>query len=225
MRNKQLIVFTGAALLVAGAIATAGLPKLPKLPGTSKETAAPAGGTGSQVSQEGLVQRYVQASTSFSTALRELALAYGLKDHAAKLDAEIAALQSGAVNDKDSLKKNSAVSSEAQAAVKERMDQGEKLTDEGKKHYNAAWQPYIEGYRISRTLPGEAQNFKNSAQTQIDSASMLEKAKVVSKLSAGMYLAGEAPGFLGRVSSGFAQLVSYAQKNDIAVPKDATSLL
>lgn len=225
MCNKQLMVLTGAVLLVGGSLASAGLPKLPKLPGTSKEAAAPAAGAGNQVSQEGLVQRYVQASTSFNTALRELALAYGLKDHAAKLDAEIAALQSGAVSDKDSLKKNSAVSSEAQAAVKERMDKGEQLTEEGKKHYNAAWQPYIDGYRISRTLPDEAQNFKTSAQAQIDSASMLEKTKVLSKLSAGMYLAGEAPGFLGRVSSGFAQLVSYAQKHDIAVPKDATSLL
>lgn len=222
MIDKKLIVLAGSMLLVAGSLSNAGLPKLPKLPGSSKETAAPAGGA---VSQEGLVQRYVQASTSFNTALRELALAYGLKEHAAKLDAEIAALQSGAVNDKDSLKKNSAVSSEAQAAVKERMDKGEQLSEEGKKHYAAAWQPYIEGYRISRTLPGEAQNFKSSAQSQIDSASMLEKTRVLSKLSAGMYLAGEAPGFLGRVSTGFGQLVSYAQKNDIAVPPDATSML
>ena len=221
MSNKPLIVLAASALLAASS-ANAGLPKLPKLPGAQKETAAPAGGA---VSQEGLVQRYVQASTSFNTALRELALAYGLKEHAAKLDAEIAALQSGAVNDKDSLKKNSAVSSEAQAAVKERMDQGEQLSEEGKKHYAAAWQPYIDGYRISRTLPAEAQNFKTSAQAQIDSASMLEKTRVLSKLSAGMYLAGEAPGFLGRVSTGFGQLVSYAQKNDIAVPKDATSML
>ncbi len=222
MRNKKLIVLLASSLLAAGSASGAGLPKLPKLPGLSKETAAPAS---SGTSQEGLVQRYVQASTSFNMALRELALAYGLKEHAAKLDAEITALQSGAVNDKDSLKKNTAVSSEAQAAVKERMDQNEQLTEEGRKHYAAAWQPYIEGYRLSRTLPDEASNFKASAQTQIDSASPLEKLKVVSKFSAGMFLAGEAPGFLGRVSTGFGQLVSYAQKNDIAVPKDATSML
>lgn len=222
MFDNKLVILAGSILLFTGAFAHAALPKLPKLPGTSKESAAPAGGT---VSQEGLVQRYTQASTSFNTALRELALAYGLKEHAAKLDAEIAALQSGAVNDKDSLKKNSAVSSEAQAAVKERMDQGEQLSEEGKKHYAAAWQPYIEGYRISRTLPDEARNFKSSAQAQIDSASPLEKLSVVSKFSAGMFLASEAPGFLGRVSTGFGQLVSYAQKNDIPVPKDATSML
>lgn len=225
MNHRQgILVFTAALFLGAGTLASAGLPKLPKLPGT-KLGDTPANPGASAASTDGLVQRYVQSSTSINTALRELALAYGLKEHAAKLDAEIAALQSGAVSDKDSLKKNSQVSSEAQAAVQERMDKGEALSEEGKKHYAAAWQPYILGVRTARTLPDEAKNFKSAAKAQMDSASLVEKAGVMSKLSAGTYLAGEVPGFISRATTGLGQLVSYAQKNDIPVPPDATSVL
>lgn len=227
MNRKQLFVAFAASASLATAAQALDLKKLPKLPGTSSvaPAATPAAGGNPQGMQEGLVQRYVQASTSFNTALRELALAYGLKEHADRLDAEIAALQSGAVSDKDSLRKNTQVSSEAQAAVQERMDAGGKLDDEGKKHYAAAWEPYIMGVRTTRTLPDEARNFKSAAQTQIDSASIVEKARVISKFSAGTYLVGEVPSFLSRVTTGFGQLLSYAQKNDIPVPKDATSVL
>jgi hypothetical protein len=219
--KRNMWVIAASLFLTAGALATAGLPKLPKLPGTGSAAAPAAAGA----STEGLVQRYVQASTSVNTALRELALAYGLKEHAAKLDAEIAALQSGAVSNKDSLKKNSQVSSEAQAAVQERMDKGEALSEEGKKHYAAAWEPYILGVKTARTLPDEANNFRSAAKAQMDSASPVEKAQVMSKLSAGTWLAGEVPGFVSRATTGFGQLLSYAQKNNIPVPNDATSVL
>ncbi len=223
--NKKIVTLlaAGVAVLACGTLAAAdiGLPKLPGLGGSRSS-----GGGGNAVAlQDGVVLRYVQASTSVSTALRELALAYDLKEEAAKLDAEITSMQSGAVNDKDSLKKNSQVSSEAQAAVQQKMDSGAELSEEGRKHYIAALPHYVTGVRLTQQLPDDARNFSSAAQAQLASASLIEKTKLTSKLSTGTYLVGEIPGFSGRVLTGFRQIVTYAQKNKIPVPDDATSLL
>jgi hypothetical protein len=224
VNNKIMtLLVTGIAVLASASVAAADF-ALPKLPGMSGSKSS--GGGGNAVAmQDGVVQRYVQASTSVSTALRELALAYDLKDEAAKLDAEIASMQSGAVNDKDSLKKNSQVSSDAQAAVQKKMDAGTELTEEGRKHYIAALPHYVTGVRLTQQLPGDARNFSDAAQAQLASASLIEKTKLTSKLSTGTYLVGEIPGYSGRVLTGFKQIVTYAQKNKIPVPPDATAML
>jgi hypothetical protein len=221
MKNLKVPVLLLGCLAIAASAAVARDLKLPF--GSGSKSVAGSGNAGAL--QTGVVQRYVLASTSISTALLELANAYGLKENAAALQAEITALQSGSVNDKDGLKKNAKVSDAALSAVQTKIESGEELTAEGRKHYIASLPHYITGIQLTRMLPDDARQFSDAAQSQLSSASMLEKPRVMSSLSTGTYLVGEIPGYTGRVFTGFKQIVAYAQKNQIPVPKDATAML
>jgi hypothetical protein len=195
-----------------------------KLPTKATEQAAPSGGNAIDM-QEGVVRKYVEASKLLNTSQTELLYAFGLKDQAATLEAQAKALGSGATLDKDGIEKQKKLSDDANAAIQAKLDSGAQLTAEGKEHYAKSLSPYAGAVGITTKMPNDLTSFSNAAQSQIQSASVLEKAKVVSKLSAGTYLAKELPGFSGNLFSCLGKLVTFAKKNQIAVPKDATAAL
>lgn len=222
MYSRGIAAALTAVLLMSGSsVAAVDLGKL-----SPTKTSESASGSGDAMAmQEGIIQRYAEASGYILTAQNELALAFGLKEQAAALSAEAAALQGGATLDKDAIKKNRQLSDDANAAIQAKIAAGEPLTEEGRKHYINSLIPFSQGVVATSKLPAEASAFSDAAQATVKSASVMEKASLTSKLSAGMYLAKEIPGYSARMMDTFKKIVTYAQKNDIPVPADATAAL
>lgn len=199
---------------------------LPKIPGapTASAASAPAGGTDAVAMQEGVVKKYVEAATYVNEAQTHLAKAFDLKDQVATLEAEATALKSGSI-DRSTLEKQTQTSAELNDAVTKKIASGAQLSDEGKKEYTASLIPFATGVAKSTQLPAEFQSFEKAAQQQLSSASLMEKAKITNKLSAGTYLVSKGPGFISNTATSFKQIVTYAQSNKIPVPKEATDAL
>src|ERR1700691_2597348 len=87
---KKLIVYT--ALVFCGSAPMIALAQLPSLPGFGSKSA---GGPDLVASQTGLVTCYVGASKDVLTSQSKMLLALGLKDQAAKAQAEADALGTG----------------------------------------------------------------------------------------------------------------------------------
>lgn len=219
MLNKKVTVFM-AAVLTVGSVAAFDL----KVPSVNKQESAPAGGNAVQM-QEGVVRKYVEASGLLNKAQTELLYAFGLKDKAAALEAQAKALGSGATLDKDGIEKQKKLSDDANKAIQEKVDSGAQLDAEGKKHYAASLSPFGGAVAITTKMPNDLSSFSSAAQSQIQSASPMDKLSVTSKLSSGVYLAKELPGYSAGLLSCLGKLVTYANKNQIPVPKDATAAL
>ena len=195
------------------------------LPGVSAPSASASGGANAEAMQEGIVQRYTQASTKIDMAQLELARAFDLNDQAAALEAQVTALKSGATLDKDGIEKQKKISDDANIAIQAKLDANTQISDEGKKHYVSSLIPFASGLALTAQMPSDLKAFADASKSQISSASLLDKLKITSKLSAGTYLASELPGYTTRVVDGFKKLVTFAKSNQIPVPKDATDLL
>jgi len=222
MKNSLLASALAAAILISASPSQA---LDLKMPNAKPAAEAAAGGPDAVAMQEGLVQRYAEASGYITAAQIELSKAFELKEQAALLESEAASLKGGATLDKDSIKKNRKVSDDAAAAIQAKIDAGAPLNDEGKQHYIASFMPFVQGLAVTKELPAEASTFSDAAQTTMKSASLTEKASLTSKLSAGTYVAKEIPGFSSKTMDTFKKIVTYAQKNDIPVPDDATAML
>jgi hypothetical protein len=218
LKNKMTV-------LLLAAIATSPVYALDlKMPSVNKQASAPAAGNAIQM-QEGVVKKYVEASGLLNKAQTEMLYAFGLKDKAAALEAQAKVLGSGATLDKDGIEKQKKLSEEANNAIQEKLDSNAQLDAEGKKHYANSLVPYSGAVSITSKLPNELSTFGNAAQSQIQSASMTEKLSVTNKLAAGMHLVKELPGYTGSLLGHLNKMVSYANKNQIPVPKDATAAL
>lgn len=214
-----------AAAVLATLVAAPGAMAIDlKMPGT-KASAAPAGDVDAIATQESLVKRYAEAASYMNAAQIALTRAFDLKKEASALEAEAMVLGSGATLDKDAIKKNREVSDAASAEIDQKIASGAELSAEGRQHYIDSFGPLVKGISATSKLPAEASSFSDAAQAQVKSASLTEKASVTSKLATGAYLAKEIPGFSSKSMDNFKKIVTYAQKQGIPVPPDATALL
>lgn len=220
MHNKTKI----AAFIVLAIGQNAFAFELPKIPAVNAKPTSAAPVADASASQEMVVRKYVAAATDVNQAQIHLAKAFGLKDQAAALEATATALQSGSV-DKPAIKKQTELSESVNAEVSKRIAAGEQLSDEGKAEYAKSLMPFGTGVYKASQLGSDLNAFRDAAQQQISSASLIEKAQVTNKLSAGMYLVTSAPGFILNTATSLKQLVTYAQNNKIPVPKDATAAI
>jgi hypothetical protein len=169
--------------------------------------------------QDKLVQRYVKASTEILTAQKLLSEAFGLKGHAAALDAEIQALSSGATTQED-MEKASATSSNAQEKIDEKIKNGEKLSGAGREKYQKSLLPFAKGLLQTSALVPEFQGLLESAKTQIESAPMTKKLDVKKQLDTGVYVATKMPTHMTDLTSATKRVLTYAKsqklKTDVA---------
>jgi len=222
MFKNKFVALASVVLVVTSATANSFDLKVPKLNDAQPQPAA--GGNAINM-QEGVVRRYVEGASQINTAQTELLYAFGLKDQAAALEAQAKALSSGATLDKDGIEKQKKLSDDANTAIQAKLDSGAELSAEGKQHYAKSLSPFAAGVSITTKLPGDLSGFSNAAQSQIQSASVLEKVKVTSKLSTGLYLVKELPGYSANLLGCLGKLVTFANKHQIPVPKDATAAL
>lgn len=213
--------------MAAGSVQAFELPSVPGVPGLGGNK----GGQAQQAEsldaaavQEGVVQKYLLAATQVNQAQLHLAKAFELKDQVALLEAESVALQSGAT-DKAAFERTNTVSADAAAAINEKIASGAQLSEDGKKEYAASLLPFATGLFHTSKLPSELKNFGSAAQQSLSSASLMDKANLTRKLSAGMYLVTNGPSFISTVGNSTKQIFTYAQSNKIPMPKEATDLL
>ena len=221
MINRKFVTLTSFALMVASTASFAFDLKVPKLPDAQPQ----ATGGNAIAMQDGIVGKYVEASKLTNTAQTELLYAFGLKEQAAALEAQAKALSSGATLDKDGIEKQKKLSDDANKAIQEKMDSGAQLSAEGKQHYAKSISPFAGAVAITTKMPNDLTAFSNAAQSQIQSSSVLDKVKVTSKLSSGLYLVKELPGYSANLLGCLNKIVTYANKNQIPVLKDATAAL
>lgn len=217
MKSYVTAVVATAALFF-GATANAGFGDLKKLGSDAADDT-------SSVSEEALVQKFTSTLHTVLQGQAELRLAFADKEGAAQLTAAAEQLTSGSTVDKDVIEKALAISSEAAASSQEKMDAAAELTEEGREHYLKGLLLSAQGAAETKGMTKEASEFATSAQQQISSASMMQKAKVTKKLAAGMYVANQLPGFSAAMVENVSRLVTFAQSMDMDVPEDATSFM
>ncbi|WGL15625.1 hypothetical protein PVT68_12690 [Microbulbifer bruguierae] len=187
-----------------------------------EETAATAPSGDIYATQDGLVKQFSIASHDIGVAQIGFAEALGLKQEAAALREVIEAEKSGAVMEKDAIQRFTELSSATNKKIEKQVAEGGELSAEAKDKYAAAFLPLFKGLYESKKIGGEAETFISSAKQTISSASMMEKMKVTKKLSSGMYVAKEVPGFTKQLFDTSSLLFSYAKDQSIAVPADPT---
>lgn len=219
-------LFSTMALVTMASVASVpaysfGLGDLAKLKNSlTPEAATPA--VDSYSAQEGLVKQYGVAATDITFAQQLFAEALGLKQEVADIQEAIDALKSGAVMDKDTIARVTELSTELNAKLQAKIAEGEELSAESKKKYASAFLPLFKGLYESKKIGVEATKFIDGAQQTISSASIVEKLSVVNKLSAGMYVAKELPGFTMSLYDTSKSLFNFAKSQSIPVPADPT---
>ena len=204
--------------LLFGSAANAGFGDLKKLGGDAADNS-------SAVSEEAFVQKFVSTVDTVLRGQAELELAFDNKEGAAQLIAAADGLVSGSTVEKDVLEKTLAVSSETAASRQAKMDASAEMTAESREHYLNGLLLSAKGAAETIGMVKEASEFAKSAQQQISSASMLQKAKVTKKLAAGMFVANHLPGFSAELVENLNFLVTFAKSMDMQVPEDATSVM
>ena len=180
----------------------------------------------SSVSQEAIVQSYVAANVLVLNATGKFLEAFGLKEEAATLRAEADSMQSGSTAaGKKEFKRSVTVSDDGMAAVHAKMDEGAELSEEGRGHYIEGLGLTAEGVMATKDMADDAKTFATAANSQIKSASIMKKSKVTKKVSAGLFVAKELPGYTSRLVSNLSKVTAYAKSADIPVPEDATAAL
>ncbi|MBB1629863.1 MULTISPECIES: hypothetical protein [Cupriavidus] len=218
---KKVISIAALSLLAAGQAHA--LPSLGSLTGGSSSSSSGATADASGA-QDQLSKAYVAAGREVLVAQSYLADAVGLKELSAKAKATADALTDGAT--KGNLEDSDKLQSEASAAIEAKLkDSNTKIDAAGKQSYAEGMKHLGLGVLRYVGLRPSLIAFKDAAQSQLTSASVMEKLTLTNKLSTGTYIASEAPGHVTRLGSTLQAATAYAKSNEIPVPKDATAAL
>ena len=173
------------------------------------------------VSQEAIVQSYVQSNIAVLNAQAKFADAFNDKKGAATARATADSLQSGSTEmDKKALKSNFEVTDTLVAASQAWLDSGAELSAEGRESYVEGLALAVVSVLSTKAMAADATEFATSAQNDIKSGSMMQRAKLVKKFAAGMFVANELPGFTTRLTQNLTSLMAYAKSADIPTPDD-----
>jgi hypothetical protein len=187
----------------------------------------PKAGTGSS---SGILNQQTQLVRDFSGSQLEVLQAQGLlakafddKTEAATLAADEQALSQGA--SASDIEKAMTDSSSVNAKIKAQMDKGEVLTAQGRQLYVQSLPHYATGLAKAVAMRPDFPKFLSGAESAIASASVMEKLSLRNKLSDGVYIAKNAPGYITNLQSTTSDILSYAKKENIPVPNNVTSLI
>lgn len=223
--NRMTLVLAAIASLLFAAQADAQLRGLKDTMDSVGNATKDVAATG-DISQESIVQNFLIANELVNETNAVMYEAFGKKKEAAKIREEGAAMKAKATEgDKKALKEFTVFSQENLDAVASLAAGGADLSAEGREKYVEGLVLAFESVMAGKGMTEEASAFAQSAQTQISSASMLQKAKVVKKLAAGTFVAKELPGYLKRLTTSVGGLVAYAKSADIPTPEDPTGML
>ena len=164
-------------------------------------------------SQDALANRFSKALFNIVAAQEKFALAFGMAEEAAELEAQ-KNLLAGSPS-KDDYKRALAVSSAANEKITEATATQATLGVEGKTKYVEALPLYAKGtYNLVKLGP-EASKWLKSAQSEIKGAGVMGLASLKKKLDVGLFIAPKVPGLIKNFTSASGKLVSYGKSNDI----------
>lgn len=176
--------------------------------------------------QEALVRRYMTAAASVNEAQIKFAKALNMKKEAAALQDQQKVLTSGSViADAKSLKKMTKLSKSTNKAISENMQQEKNLSKEAKAEISKGLVYLAASIVETKNMIDEFEPFIESAQSQISSVSPMKMRKIKKKLDSGLYVATKTPGQLANLTTTATKMISFAQSNNIKIPKEATTML
>ncbi len=177
-----------------------------------------------ELQQERLVKSFVGAQQNLLEAQSLVAEALGLKEEKDKDEDERGVVGQGNV-DKKALKKTVGLTENAQKAIQKKMDAGEALSAEGKTLIAQSLVPYAKSVAGVVAMVDDAKNLADGIQAQIKSAGMTGAMKVKKAFDVGLYVAPKVPGFATGMVKQLGSMVSFAKKNGVKVPKEASDLI
>jgi hypothetical protein len=216
MIRKVAVVLLGATLFCA--LPAHAQMKLPGLGGKS-DSSSSSSAVPDEAAQDALVQQFLKSQMPVLDAQTAFAKAFGLAEQVQALEAQKQALSSGAT-DKDALKKSSEVGESAQKALDAAQAAKPVLDAEAKAHYAEGLVALVMAAVEGKKLTDEAQGFADAMKSVRGPQAM----SLASKLSAGVWVAKESPGYIKSLYGNLKSALTFAKANDIPVPKDADSL-
>jgi hypothetical protein len=207
---KTFIALT--AIAVCGLVPAVGQSQIPSIPGFGSKS----GGPDLMASQTGLVTSYVGASKDVLTSQSKMLLALGLKDQAAKAQAESDALGTGATT--GNLKDEATVQSDDSKALADALKApNSNLDAESKKTYTQGLVFLASGFVKYTGMSKDVDAFRGG----LSGASMLQ----APKLQTGAYIVKSFPGNLQTLTETMKDAVAFAHSHGIEVPPEATAVI
>ena len=203
--NKHIKLAAGIVALAVSGLASAQFGGLSKL----------GGGGDSSVAPEKIVAEYVAGDRSVLSAQGNMLTAVGLKDEGAKAALEAKNLTDGAT--KDNLEEAGKIQTDSSKALQDKMnDKKVVLNASAKQHFGQGLLDLSKGIILYAAMKKDVSGFKPGVTSL--GASTLAAGYVVKSL----------PGSMVNLGTTLKAAVTFAQNNNIPVPKeasDATALL
>jgi len=197
----------------------------PKAPSLGKKKSSSLSVDGVTAQQTKLVKDYMSAELKYTEANLLMAKAFGLKEEIEALETEKEVLSQGNVMTKDEIKKHRVTSEAVRSKINKKMAEGAVLSAEGKAYYGKSLKKYFEGVIATKGLVDTAKSTLEGAKSAMTSASIMEKAKLAKTFKEALYLAPKIPGDAKLAVETGSKYVTYAKKNHVKVPKNATAAL
>jgi len=173
--------------------------------------------------QTKLVSDFVAGQVSILKAQANMSAALGHEKEAAQLNADAQAFSSGATNDK--LVRATSDSKVASAQVSSDMKTSKMESATARSTMVTAIPEYLIGVVALTRLTPDYKSFMSSAEQQISSASIMQVAEVKDKLSVGMFVGSNGPGYVESLGDTTTSFIKYAKGNNIQIPANVSSLL
>lgn len=204
-------IFVSAVAIAPLAANAFGLPQIPGMDNSSKDSGSP----DLSGAQDQLVKQYVSASKSVLDGNSKMADALGLKEVAAKLRASGEALGEGST--KGSISDMNKVSSEGATNIAEKLKNTVAMDAESKAKFSSGMVSLALGMGKYVGMKGPFDSFQKGLSTA--SPMMLPK------LASGAYIVSSLPGNVQNLGTALSSAISFAKSQNIEVPANVNDVL
>jgi hypothetical protein len=220
---KRILILVSILSLVSSSAFAWGLPSMPSITGGSSS-----GGSGLSADQLqdrlGLIGKdYFGASKSFMMSSCNAEEAFGFKKDAELLKSEANQCGTGVLNG-DDVEKVTVTLSDANEKIKEKIRNGEKLDEQGKKLLLSSMGYMGKGIVLEIPLVATIANVSKSAKDSLKSAPITQIGKIKDTISILMVLSKNVTKDLSLSKDTLGLYIDYAKANGIEIPKDASNV-
>ncbi|MBV1884257.1 MAG: hypothetical protein KUG82_21630 [Pseudomonadales bacterium] len=174
------------------------------------------------------VTSFNESVASLLIAQGHLNRAFGLKEQAAISKTDYDALTAGEI-DKDQMKTIIKRAKHNDQLLAKKMDETKSLNHEGKTHYKKAIVPFALGVYKMVGLKKDYENYNKSQNSSSASTPIWAKAKDVLRdlrvARMAIEIGEELPSFANSLYGTSSKMITFANKQEIVVPKEATDYL
>lgn len=216
---KRILVLVSLLMLVGSVAFGFGLPSI-----------GGSGSGGSGLSADQLQGKLDAVSKDYFGATKNLMMsmctaqdAFGLKKEAEITKAEAEQLDKGVLDSKQ-VDTITAKMGNASKTIEEKIKNGEKLSDEGKKKLVESMAYMGKGIALEVPMVATVTNLSKQAADSVKSASLTQVGKIKDIAAVLTTLSSNVPKDLALAKSSLGLYIDYAKANGIEIPKDASSV-